>query len=80
VGTDLNGFLERLIGDLDKLLRLGRHLANKEGVVHVTVIALVVDRDVDIADVSLLQRSAIRNAMADRLVDRPVGTSHAHME
>ena len=62
--------LERVIGDLDQLLRPGIDLADPEHAAGIAMPAVDDDGVVDVDDVALLQNLVAGNAVADDVVDR----------
>lgn len=61
---------ETLIGTLHQSHTLIGYLSHKEGLIQVSVISLVVDRHVQIHNISVLQLAGIGNAVTYHLVHR----------
>src|SRR6185369_15199764 len=59
-----------IIGNLTKSLRLYRHFAYPEHAAGITVPAVNSRGDVDINDISVLQLTIIRNAVANNVIHR----------
>ncbi len=60
---------QAFIGDLDELLRLQRHIANKEHAAGIAMPAIDNHRHIDVDDIAVLQLSRRRNAVADDVID-----------
>jgi hypothetical protein len=67
---ELNTFEEGFVGDLHKMLRRLVDFAYKICLVEVTVVAVVVHRDVDVTDVTFFQLVGIWHTMANDLQQR----------
>lgn len=58
-----------LVGTLDETDILIRHSANKEGLVEIPMIPLIVHSDVEVYDVPTLQYTRVRDPVTDHLID-----------
>ena len=65
----LYGFFKALPRVGDQTLGFVRHLADKEGFVQVAVVAAVIHCHVNVADVTVLKGTHVRNAVTNHLVD-----------
>ena len=70
--TVSNGITQTFVSTLDKLDISLADLSNEEGFVQITMVTLVVYRDIQVDNVSAPQFPGIGNAVANHLVYRPI--------
>lgn len=65
---DLNGLAEGFVSDLHEILVLIRNIAHEEGLIEIPMKTTMVDSDIHIADITILQRTHVRDSVTDDLI------------